>query len=156
MLHFIMLCFCKIMQRCSGCDHPHAEVLNYHDALNLAQKGDGDVTSWVQWFATQFAAACATSERLIDQALEKAHYWYAHAGDQFNERQRKTLQKLLDAGDGGFLGGLTADRYCKITGASKATATRDLAHLLQKHALFSRGVGKATKYYINVPGWAHQ
>ena len=130
----------------------------YYDALNLAQKGDGDgdVTSWVQWFVTQFAAACITSERLIDQALEKARYWSAHAGDRFNERQRKALQKLLDAGDGGFLGGLTADKYCKITAASKATATRDLADLLQKHALFSRGVGKATKYYINVPGWTHQ
>ena len=128
----------------------------YYDALNLAQKSDGDVTSWILWFATQFAAACITSERLIDQALEKARYWSVHAGDRFNERQSKVLQKLLDAGDGGFLGGLTADKYCKITAASKATATRDLTDLLQKHALFSRGVGKATKYFINVPGWMHQ
>lgn len=128
----------------------------YYDALNAAQKGDGDVTSWVEWFATQFAAACIRSERLIDQALEKARYWSAHAGDQFNDRQRKALKRLLDAGDGGFLGGLTADKYCKITGASKATATRDLADLLQKNALFLLGIGKATKYYVNVPGWTHQ
>lgn len=128
----------------------------YYDALNAAQKGDGDVTSWVQWFATQFAAACIKSERLIDQALEKARYWSAHTGDRFNERQRTALKKLLDAGNGGFLGGLTADKYCKITGASKATATRDLADLLQKKALFLQGVGKATKYYVNVPGWTHQ
>ncbi len=127
----------------------------YYDALNAAQKGDGDITSWVQWFATQFAEACIKSERLIDQALEKARYWSAHADARLNERQRKVLQKLLDAGDGGFLGGLSAHKYCKITGASKATATRDLADLLQREALFSKGRGKATKYYVNVPGWTH-
>ena len=127
----------------------------YYDALNLAQHGDGDITGWIQWFATQFTAACITSERLIDQALDKARYWSTHAADQFNERQRKVLQRLLDAGDGGFLGGLTADKYCKITGTSKATATRDLADLVQKRALFLRGVGRATKYYVDVPGWTH-
>ena len=127
----------------------------YYDALNLAQCGNGDITSWVQWFATQFTAACINSERLIDQALDKARYWATHSADQLNERQRKVLQKLLDAGDGGILGGLTAEKYCKITGTSKATATRDLADLLQKQALILRGVGKATKYYANVPGWTH-
>ena len=71
----------------------------------------------------------------------------------FNLRQRKTLQKLLDAGDGGFLGGMTAEKHSKITGASKATATRDLTKLLAKGALISRGAGKASKYYIHVVGW---
>lgn len=125
----------------------------YYDELNNAQKGDLDITQWITWFVTQFSAACEQSGRHIDQALEKARFWSAHAATQFNARQRKTLQKLLDAGDGGFLGGLTAEKHGKITGASKASATRDLTDLLQKGALVSRGVGKATKYYVNVPGW---
>ncbi|MGS0743058.1 Fic family protein [Glaciimonas sp. GG7] len=127
----------------------------YYDALNAAQTGDLDITQWINWFAIQFAAACMKSEVLIDLALEKAAYWATHAGHAFNERQRKVLQKLLDAGDGGFLGSLTAEKYCKITGASKATATRDLTDLLQKDALVVRGVGKATKYDVKVPGWRH-
>ena len=128
----------------------------YYDALNAAQRGDGDITQWVQWFASQFAQACMKSEGLIDLALGKARFWAAHALHRFNERQRKTLQKLLDAGDGGFLGGLTAEKYCKITGTSKATATRDLSDLLTSGALFTRGIGKATKYYVNMPGWRHE
>ncbi|MBI1890589.1 MAG: hypothetical protein HYS18_08085 [Burkholderiales bacterium] len=76
-----------------------------------------------------------------------------HVHHDFNPCQRKTLQKLLDAGDDGFLGGMTAEKHSKISGASKATATRDLTELLQKGALISRGVGKATRYYVNVPGW---
>jgi Fic family protein len=60
---------------------------------------------------------------------------------------------LLDVGDGGFLGGLTAEKHAKINATSKATATRDLTDLLQKGVLISQGLGKATKYLINVPGW---
>lgn len=125
----------------------------YYDVLNQAQKGDLDITPWVTWFVQQFSAACQKSGLQIDKAIEKARFWSTHADKDFNERQRKTLQKLLDAGDDGFLGGLTADKHSKITGASKATATRDLSDLLQKGALISRGIGKATKYYVNVPGW---
>lgn len=127
----------------------------YYDALNAAQKGDLNVTAWIAWFATQFAEACMKSEMLIDQALNKARYWSVHSSNTFNARQRKVLQKLLDAGDGGFLGGLTAEKYCKITSASKASATRDLTQLLQQGALRCVGIGKATKYYIDVPGWLH-
>ena len=128
----------------------------YYAALNTAQRGSGDITQWVQWFVGQFAQACIKSEGMIDLALEKTRFWATHALHRFNERQHKTLQKLLDAGDGGFLGGLTAEKYCKITGTSKASATRDLSDLLASGALFARGIGKATKYYVNMPGWRHE
>jgi Fic family protein len=127
----------------------------YYDALNQAQKGGLDITGWLTWFVLQFSEACLKSEVHIDKALEKARYWSEHGLQLFNARQRKTLQKLLDAGDGGFEGGLTAEKYGKITGASKATATRDLADLLLREALISRGVGRATKYYVNVREWKH-
>lgn len=64
---------------------------------------------------------------------------------------------MLEAGHvrsgGGFLGGMTSEKYARITGASKATATRDLADLLAKGLLRVEGVGKATRYAVNVPGW---
>jgi Fic family protein len=128
----------------------------YYDALNHAQKGSLDITPWLEWFLIQFAQACQKSELMIDNAIEKSRFWNVHAAKDLNERQRKTLQKLLDAGDGGFLGGLTAQKHSKITGASKASATRDLADLVQRGALISRGAGRGTKYYVNVPGWLHE
>jgi len=48
---------------------------------------------------------------------------------------------------------MTADKYAKITDSSKATASRDLADLLAKGLLRVEGVGKATRYAVNVPGW---
>jgi len=43
----------------------------------------------------------------------------------------------------------------KMPGVSKATATRDLSTMLAGGQLLSHGQGKALRYYVNVPGWAH-
>jgi len=48
---------------------------------------------------------------------------------------------------------MTNEKYAKITATSKATATRDLADLLAHGLLRVEGVGKATRYAVNVPGW---
>lgn len=127
----------------------------YYDALNQAQRGHCDVTAWVMWFASQFASASAYTGALIDAAIQKSQVWARQAGLAINERQRKVLQRLLDAGDGGFEGGLNAEKYMKMTGASKATATRDLAALLAAGSLWTVGQGKALKYYLAMPGWGH-
>jgi Fic family protein len=127
----------------------------YYDALNTAQRGTGDATDWVVWFAHQYARACEHSSQVIDGAIEKARFWAHHAGIHLNERQRKVLQRLLDDGDGGFLGGLNAEKYTKITGTSKPSATRDLAALVRAGLLWTTGQGKAMRYYVKVPGWTH-
>jgi Fic family protein len=127
----------------------------YYDALNAAQRGSLDVTAWVRWFAQQFQAACRFTSAVIDASLEKKRFWDQHASS-VNDRQRKVLQRLLDLGDGGFLGGMTAEKYVKMTGASKATATRDLAQMVVSGQMQTQGVGKATKYFIRVPGWSHE
>jgi Fic family protein len=127
----------------------------YYEVLNQAQRGDVDVTSWVQWFARQCTAAFDTASKVIDLAIEKKRFWERNATDGLHERQRKVLQRLLDDGNGGFLGGLNAEKYMKMTGVSKATATRDLSEMVAGGQLWSRGVGKAVRYYINVSGWSH-
>ena len=127
----------------------------YYDALNRAQCGDGDVTVWVCWFAGQLASACASAGAVIDRAIEKNRFWTRHAQALLVDRQRKVLQRLLDAGDGGFLGGLSAEKYIKMTGVSKATATRDLVQMVEQSLLRAAGEGKARRYYLEVPGWTH-
>lgn len=127
----------------------------YHDALNQAQRGGGDITHWVRWFAGQWALACQATSGVIDQAMLKRRYWETHAGQPLHVRQRKVLQRLLDDGDGGFLGGLNAEKYMKMTGVSKATATRDLTQMVSAGQLRSHGTGKAVRYCINVPEWTH-
>ena len=135
----------------------------YYDGLNQAQHTPGtdtnaiDVTPWVQWFVQAFTQACIASQAVVRQAVDKAAFRLLAAHAQLNARQHKVLDRLLEAGNtelgGGFLGGMTADKYAKITSTSKATATRDLGDLLAKKLLQVQGVGKATRYAINVPGW---
>jgi Fic family protein len=137
----------------------------YYDALNHAQRlrdvGSEasviDATPWVLWFVQAFTQACVGSQAVVRDATDKAHFRLRAAQCQTNERQRKVLERLLAAGHvgsgGGFLGGMTTDKYAKITGTSKATATRDLADLLANSLLRVEGVGKATRYAVNMPGW---
>lgn len=127
----------------------------YYDALNQAQRGGCDLTEWVEWFAHQWASACQSASAVIDQAILKRRFWETHTSSTLHERQRKVLQRLLDDGDGGFLGGLNAEKYIKMTGVSKATATRDLSQMVANGQLRSHGAGKAMRYYVNVPDWSH-
>ena len=125
----------------------------YYDALSAAQRGGLDVTPWVLWFVQALTASCVLAQGVVRQAMNKAAFWLRVAQHPVNDRQRKVLTRLLEAGDGGFLGGMTAEKYSKITGISKATATRDLSELLSHQLLRVDGVGKATRYTVNVEGW---
>lgn len=133
----------------------------YYDALNLAQRSAHgatlDVTPWVKWFVEAFTQGCIASQSVMKQALEKADFRRRAAGSGANARQTTVLDRFLDAGHsalgGGFLGGLTSDKYCKLTGAAKATATRDLADLAAKGLLRVEGIGKATRYAIAIDLW---
>jgi Fic family protein len=137
----------------------------YYDALNHAQRLRGiapeaaaiDATPWVQWFVQAFTRACVASQAVVRDATDKTHFRLRAAQCNINPRQSKVLERLLEAGHagsgGGFLGGMTNEKYAKITGTSKATATRDLADLLAHGLLRVEGVGKATRYAVNVPDW---
>ena len=57
---------------------------------------------------------------------------------------------MFDAGLEGFEGGMTAQKYISITGASKATATRDLKELETLNVLISYGGGRNTHYNLNL------
>lgn len=127
----------------------------YYDALNAAQRGSLDITSWIHWFAAEYGKACEHACNIMDTALQKARFWSTHTNTTLNERQRKVVQRLLDDGDGGFQGGLNAEKYAKMTEASKPTATRDLAGMVEAGLLWTTGRGRAVRYYLNVPGWTH-
>lgn len=126
----------------------------YYDNLNAAQRGSLDVTPWVLFFLEQFRPACVFSQQVVDAAIVKSRFWADHAKQPINERQRKVITRLLEAGSGGFQGGMSADKYSDLAGVSKATATRDLGELEKAGYLIKTGATRATRYWINLPGWA--
>ncbi|HEX9022447.1 MAG TPA: Fic family protein [Geobacteraceae bacterium] len=106
-----------------------AEREAYYNILERTQKGDGDVTAWLVWFLGCMDRALKNSERLLGNVLAKGAFWRQHAGSPLSERQRKVINRLLDAGPGGFEGGLTTRKYASLADVSRATAFREIAQL---------------------------
>ncbi len=67
--------------------------------------------------------------------MEKANFWGKHRETPMTERQRRVVNRLLDAGPDGFTGGLTTRKYAGMTKASRATSYRAIAGLLNKKIL---------------------
>lgn len=119
----------------------------YYGALREVRSMD--MTPWLVWFLSQVSEACGESERIIQRTLAKARFWATRQGSDLNERQRKALNRMLDAGPGGFEGGMNARKYCAMTRCSKPTASRDLGELLtQGYLVPAGGGGRSTAYGI--------
>jgi Fic family protein len=125
----------------------------YYDELERAQRGTLDATRWAGWLIGEFAIACHESEETIDRSLVKARFRARLTGVSLSDRQRKVLNVLLDAGPGGFTGGLSAGKYQNLTSTSRQTASRDLADLVEKGVLQVTGQLKGTRYHVAVPEW---
>ena len=127
---------------------------DYYANLERAQHGEPDVTDWVCWFIEQMQAACEEASAVVDHMLVKARFWLDHGNKAMNERQRKVMNLLLDAGPGGFDGGISTKKYENATGTSRATASRELIDLEAMGLLHQVGGGRSTRYYVRLPGWA--
>ena len=119
----------------------------YYDILETTQRGDLDITPWQTWFLEQTAAACESAEATVSQVLAKARFWLRRQETNLNDRQRKVLNRLLDAGPGGFEGGLTTRKYRSLTRVSRATAYRELADLVLQGCLEPIGGGGRSSAY---------
>ena len=127
---------------------------DYYAQLEGAQHGGLDVTAWVTWFVQQVQVACEEASTVIDDTLAKGKFWIAHHDKTLNDRQRKVLNLLLDAGPGGFEGGMSTKKYESIANTSRATASRELIELEAMGLLQQTGAGRSTRYQVKLPGWA--
>lgn len=119
----------------------------YYAILERTQRGDLDVTDWLAWFLAQVEAAATAAEQTISATLAKARFWLRHQATALNARQRKVLNRMLDAGPGGFQGGINTRKYVGLTKASRATAYRELADLVEKGCLAPTGRGGRSSAY---------
>jgi len=126
----------------------------YYQVLEQTQRGSLEVTPWLAWFLDTLIDTLQAALANVALVLKKARFWQRHAQDGLNAHQVKVLNRLLDAGPGGFEGDLSAKKYMGITSVAKATATRHLAGLLDKGALVKlEGGGRQTRYAINWPDY---
>ena len=121
------------------------ERQDYYDRLEATQKGDMDVTAWLEWFLGCLLRAIQGAEETLASVLAKARFWQHWGGVPLNERQIKLLNKLLD----GFDGKLTSSKWAAIAKCSQDTALRDMTELLERGVLKkSEASGRSTSYEL--------
>lgn len=103
----------------------------YYRVLESCSRGN-DITDWLVWFLGCYQRAIGRAENTIENVLAKAEFWHRHAKTNLNERQQKVVKGLLDAGKGGFEGGMTTRKYVSMNKVSRATAYREIVNLLEK------------------------
>lgn len=117
----------------------------YYTILEQTQKGDLNITPWLDWFFTCLDRAVANAENILASVLRKARFWARLTEQSINDRQRDILNRLLD----GFEGKLTSSKYAKIEKCSPDTALRDITQLIEIGALVKdEGGGRSTGYSL--------
>ncbi|MFH1715475.1 MAG: Fic family protein [Elusimicrobiota bacterium] len=125
---------------------------DYYKILERTQKGTIDITEWLEWFLDCFIRAIKDSEDSLSKVINKAVFWQAHTQITLNKNQIKVVNRLLDAGEGGFKGDLTTKKYVAMTRVSRATAYRDITDLVEKRILKkSKSGGRSVSYEILFP-----
>jgi Fic family protein len=121
------------------------ERKEYYDLLEATQKGDLDITPWLEWFLGCLDRAFDGTEKILAKVFQKAEFWKKHAATPLNERQRDMLNRLLD----GFEGKLTSSKWAKIEKCSPDTALRDINELVERGILAKDPAGgRSTSYSL--------
>lgn len=127
-----------------------AKKNEYYQSLEKAQRRN-DITQWIEYFVATSLEAQMQAETEIDFALKKTRF-FNRFNAELNSRQLVVIRRMLEEGPKGFQGGMNARKYIGIAKTSKATATRDMQHLLEIGAfvLAGEGKGRSTSYVVNL------
>ncbi|MGB0953773.1 MAG: Fic family protein [Planctomycetota bacterium] len=125
------------------------ERRSYYAALEQANRSN-EITDWLAWSAGISLTSQHRTQAQVDFLIAKAKLFERLRG-QLNRRQELALERMFREGIEGFRGGLSAGNYVSITQASSATATRDLAGLVEMGALTAHGDKKYRRYHLAIP-----
>ena len=121
------------------------ERKSYYAHLEQTQKGDLNITTWIEWFFGCLKRAIENALSTLDTVVYKSQFWEALVKVPLNERQRKLINRLLD----GFVGKLTSSKWAKIAKCSQDTAYRDILDLLERGILTKNSEGgRSTSYSL--------
>ena len=120
----------------------------YYKQLYIVQHSQSmDVTSFVSWYINLVSDSLLIAEETCNKKLFLSKFMASLDPSDFNSREISVLYRLAS---GSFYGKLTAEKWCKLTKCQSATATRDLAHLVNKGLLIkSEDGGRSSWYYLN-------
>jgi len=115
----------------------------YYNELETAQRYNGKLDRWIDWFIGCLTRAVEASEAKLEKATQKALLFESFRKTVMNQRQISVLDKLFE----GFEGKLTTSKWAALCKCSHDTALRDIDDLIAKGILQrSAERGRSTSY----------
>lgn len=122
-----------------------SERKSYYEQLERQQRGDTDISPWLDWFLDCLDHAIAQADEMLGAVLYKARVWEHANLKPVNERQRLVLNRMLDD----FKGSMNSSKYARLARCSTDTALRDIRDLLERGLLIQNaGGGRSTSYRL--------
>ena len=117
----------------------------YYEQLEQHQRGNLDITGWVEWFLACLGRSLEGAEDMLARVLYRARFWQMAGSPRLNARQHSVVERML----GNFEGHLNTSKYAKLTGCSNDTALRDIRELLDWGIIVKNpGGGRSTSYRL--------
>jgi len=118
----------------------------------LVHNSNLELNNWIKWHTQSIENSIEISIENIEQVVLKTKFHDKIRHLKLNEKQRKVINRLLDAGEENFEGGLTNKKYRALTKTDSVTASRHLKDMLNKAIIreiegFS---GRSTRYELDV------
>ena len=104
---------------------------HYYDILEKTQRGNGDITEWISWYADTLSIALDEAEHMVSTILNKSFFWQKASSVSLNQRQTDILNLFLD----GYEAKITSKTWASLGKCSKDTAIRDIQDLVAKNIL---------------------
>jgi Fic family protein len=121
------------------------ERKDYYQQLESAQRGNVDITAWLEWFLACLERAVTHADSQLAEVLRKGRFWQCIYHLHINERQRGMINRMLN----GFEGFLSTSKYAALAKCSTDTALRDIQELVRLGVLIQNpGVGRKTSYRL--------
>ncbi len=117
----------------------------YYDIIENTQKGDGDITSWLQWFLQMLQLSILEATNKISKTVRATKYWQTHDQALLSPEQSKVINRMLS---GDFADGINNSQYKSVAKVSRASATRHLSFLVEHGFLADSGAGGRSVRYI--------
>ena len=104
---------------------------HYYAILEKTQRGDGNITEWLSWYANTLSIALDEAENVVSTILNKSIFWQKASMVSLSQRQTDILNLFLD----GYEAKITSKTWASLGKCSKDTAIRDIQDLVAKGIL---------------------
>lgn len=120
----------------------------YYEQLHGLQHSTSmDITQFVSWYLGLATDSLRDVETACRQKIALSQFMATLDPSEYNSREISMMYRLAS---GSFFGKLTSEKWCKLTKCQSATASRDLAHLVEKGILIkSEEGGRSSSYRMN-------